>query len=121
MLVLAIILGGLMIYFLTPMRNEIHKDFVQSASKSFTVAMKNSFILTTFHKKAVFALLLFLITILVIWWSHIQTELYNVAHGIQPKIIPTNQAVSYIIGFTFYVFTIYLLLIIRRTIKLLRL
>ena len=121
MLVLAIILGGLMIYFLTPMKKEVIKDFEQHKSKGISVAIKNSLIFTTFHKKAVLALFLFFITISIIWWSHIQAESYNVAHGIQPKKMPSDEAVRYIISFTLYTSSIYLLLIVRRTIKLLRL
>ena len=121
MLVLAIILGGLMIYFLTPMKKEAINDFEQHNSKGISLALKNSFIYTTFNKKAVLALFTFLVTIAIIWWSHIQTESYNAAHGIHSKKMPSDEATRYIIAFTIYSFSIYLLLIIRRTIKLLRL
>ena len=120
MLVLTIILGGLLIYFLTPMKKEATNDFEQQHLKGISVALKNSFIFTTFHKKALFALILFFLTISIIWWSQIQMESYNAAHGILSKKMPTDEAVRYIIGFTIYTFSIYLLLIIRRTIKLLR-
>ncbi|MDX5475092.1 MAG: hypothetical protein LPK00_06090 [Bacillaceae bacterium] len=119
MLVLAIILGGLMIYFLTPMKNEAINDFEQHKSKGISLALKNSFFFTTFHKKAVLALLLLLVTISIIWWSQLQVVSYNAAHGILSKKMPTDEAVRYIIGFSIYTFSIYLLLILRRTIKLL--
>ena len=119
MLVLVIILGGLMIYFLTPMKKAAINDLEQQHLKGVSVALKYSFIFTTFHKKAIFALLLFFITIPIIWWSQIQVESYNAAHGILSEKMPTEEAVKYIIGFTIYTFSIYLLLIIRRTIKLL--
>ncbi len=120
MLVLAIILGGLLIYFLTPSPREVDKDFQQNSNIGLSTAIKDSFISITVHKKAICALLLFTSSLAVIWWSHLQSELYNVAHGVKPLIDPTIQATSYMVGATIYAVVIYLFLIIKRTIKVLK-
>lgn len=120
MFVLAVVLGSLMIYFLTPPQRKADNDFRQAANKNFSVALKNSFIMTTLHRKAIFAIVLFSLSLIAIWWSHLQMELYQVDHGIQSAIEPTGQAISYIIGSTFYAVIIYVLLVFVRTLKLLR-
>ena len=120
MLILAIILGGLMIYFLTPSQRKASEDFRQAANKTFFVALKNSLIMTTLHRKAIFAVLLFLLSLIAIWWSHLQMEQYNIDHGIITQIKPTEQAISYIISSAFYAVIIYVSLVFVRTLKLLR-
>ncbi|MEC1722110.1 hypothetical protein P9265_21250 [Schinkia azotoformans] len=120
MWVMAIILGGLMIFFLTPSPKEAEKDFQQNSNMGLSVAIKASFISTTVHRKAIFALLLFTVSLIVIWWSHLQIELYNVAHGVRPLIDPTVQATSYMVGTTIYALVIYLFLIFKRAIKILK-
>lgn len=117
MLVFAIVLGGLMIYFLTPTHMEVEKEFSKSG---FSGAFKASFIQTTLHKKAILALLLFVATLTSIWWSYYQMQLYNDAHGIIPTIQPSHEAVMYMTGTTIYTALIYLLLILIRTIKLMK-
>lgn len=50
MLVLAIILGGLLIYFLTPSPREVDKDFQQNSNIGLSTAIKDSFISITVHQ-----------------------------------------------------------------------
>ncbi|MEH7237948.1 hypothetical protein [Bacillus sp. JJ1562] len=120
MLVLALVLGGLMIYFLTPLTREMDRNFKKYSNKSLSVALKNSFIFTTVHKKAIFALLLVTVSLVAIWWSHLDIESYNIAHGGETLIDPTKQAITYMIGAASYALGIYLFLIIKRTIKIIK-
>ena len=53
---MALVLGGLQIFFLTPSQNEVSIGFQEHSKMTFSVAIKESLIKTIFHKKADYSL-----------------------------------------------------------------
>lgn len=109
MIVMGIVWGGLFVYLLVPfyVKTETHSKM------TFVEALKDSFIKITFHKKALLALLLLVITLSVNWWSQAQDVIYNEMHGINAPTQSVNNLVIIIV----YALIIYLLVIGRRSIK----
>ncbi|MFO1446175.1 hypothetical protein KDN24_23825 [Bacillus sp. Bva_UNVM-123] len=118
--VMALVCGILMIYFLTPLKREARIESQQHSKMNFSIAFKKSLVKTTFHIKAIFAFLLLLLTLIAIWWYHVDLEWYNREHGITMLIDPTAQAFRYMIAVTAYAGLIYFLLIVRRSFILLK-
>jgi len=116
--VMAIVCGGLMIFFLTPTKREAIIDNQQKSKMSFAEALKYSSIQTLFHKKAILAFLQLVITLIIIWQYHADLEWYNSAHGVISAVNPTKQAVLYMIAVTVYAVMIYLILVLRGMKKL---
>lgn len=118
--VMALVCGGLLIFFLTPSQRAANIDIQQNSKMSFAEALKASSIHTIFHKKAILAFLQLVITLIMIWQYYADLEWYNGAHGVISSINPTKQAVLYMIAVTVYAVMIYLVLVVRRTMKLIR-
>ena len=114
---MALVCGGLMIYFLTPTQGVASINSQQHSKMSFAEALKASSIQTIFHKKAILAFLQLVITLIMIWQYHVDLEWYNSAHGVISSTSPTKQAVLYMIAVTVYAVMIYLVLVVRGTIK----
>ncbi|WP_099355048.1 hypothetical protein [Fredinandcohnia onubensis] len=113
LIMMAIVWGGLLFYFLAPtQRNPATRTH---GKLNFVDALKYSFVNVTFHKKAILALTLIVVTIFVTSWSQQQAELYNAMHGINSQTRPIN----YTLGIVIYSIIIYLLHIIGGTLKLL--
>jgi hypothetical protein len=119
-IVMALVLGGLQIYFLTPFRNGVSNGYHENATLRFSDAIKKSFINTTFHKKAVLAFLLLFFTLIFIRGYYEDLDWYNEAHGVISSIEPTVYAKNYMIAATGYSIIIYIAIVFRRAIKLRR-
>lgn len=115
--VLAIVCGGLMIFFLTPSQRIENIDIQKHSKMSFVEAWKASSTQTIFHKKAILALLQLVVTLIVIWQYHVDLEWYNREHGVISSTTPTEQAILYMIAVTLYAVMIYLVLVVKGTIK----
>lgn len=111
---MAIVWGGLFSYFLAPIQRK--SETLAHGQLNFVDALKQSFVNVTFHKKAILALTLIVVTIFVTSWSRQQEELYNEIHG----IIALTQPINYTLGIVIYSIIIYLLHIIGWTLLLLR-
>ncbi|MFD1779207.1 hypothetical protein ACFSFW_11055 [Fredinandcohnia salidurans] len=113
LIMMAIVWGGLLFYFLTPIKR--NPETVAHGKINFLDALKYSFVNVTFHKKAILALTLIVVTIFVTSWSQQQTELYNEMHGINSQ----TQPINYTLGIVMYSILIYLLHIIGKSLKFL--
>ncbi|MCH1626727.1 hypothetical protein [Fredinandcohnia quinoae] len=114
LLMMAIVWGVLYIYFLTPLPFQKSTETEQHSEMKFGSALKLSVIKITFHRKAILAFILLLITLFVTWWSQVQNEIYNEIHGISLQTTPIN----YTVGTIVYAVIIYLLMVGRRALKL---
>lgn len=113
LIMMAIVWGGLLFYFLAPTQR--NPATVAHGKINFVDALKYSFVNVTFHKKAILALTLIVVTIFVTSWSQQQAELYNEMHGINSQ----TQPINYTLWIVMYSLMIYLLHIIGRSLKLL--
>lgn len=111
---MAFIWGGLLIYFLIPFQRIERTEI--PVEKTFINALKYSFVKVTFHKKAILALILVLITIFVTLWSQNQSVLYDEIHGISTQ----SKPIKYTMGIIMYSGMIYVIIIGRNMMKLLR-
>jgi len=119
--VMALVCGGLMIFFLTPTQKGVNTgNFQQNVDMSFSEAFRASFIHTIFHKKALLAFLQLVITLIIIWQFHVDLEWYNGVHGVISSTAPIKQAVLYMIAGTVYAVMICIVLVGRGTIKLIK-
>lgn len=119
-LVFAIVWGALMIYFLLPFSENNYLKIEENTKSTFLDLLKDSVVKITMHKKAIFAAIMLIITLIYIWSSHSQMEWYTNAHGGELSYNPTQQAVSYMLNVVIYTMILYLFLVIRRTLMLLK-
>ena len=106
---MAFVWGVLLFYFLTPTHRK--SEITQKGKIKFIHALKDSFVNVTFHKKAMLALSLLVVTLLVITWSHQQEVLYNEIHGIGAQ----TQSIYYTLGIVIFSVIIYLSKILGKT------
>lgn len=114
LIMMAIVWGGLLTYLLAPIQRK--SETLALGQINFVDALKQSFVNVTFHKKAILALILIVVTLFVTSWSQQQEELYNEIHGINSQTRPIN----YTLGIVIYSIIIYLLHIIGWTLLFLR-
>lgn len=110
MLILAIVWGILLFYFLTPLTT---KSATTCDIRNFPSALKQSLVTVTFQKKAVLAFTLVILTLLAVWWSQSQDVIYAELHALKIE----NQP-QYNLGILMYSLFIYALVIVRFAIKL---
>jgi hypothetical protein len=115
LMVFGIVWGGLMVCFLTPFTN---KTNIEGSSKvTVSKAFKESLTRFILHKKAILALLMLIITLNFIWSYFGSMDDYNKLHGVTRES-GKPQAIFYMISLTLYSVTLYILLAIRRVVKL---
>ncbi|WP_079504643.1 hypothetical protein [Mesobacillus jeotgali] len=108
LVVFAIVWGGLMIFFLTP---------VNDKGESYTtVTWKVSLTRLILHKKAILAFALLLATLFSFWFYFESAEDYNQLHGIT-KESAEPQVIFYMVSVVIYTIIIYLFLAVRWAIK----
>lgn len=96
-------------------------DFEENTKVTFLNILKDSFVKIAMHKKAIFALIMLIITLIYIWSSHSQIEWHNNIHGGgELSFNPTKQAIYYMTSLIIYAVFLYLFLAIRRTLMLLK-
>ena len=112
LLVFGIVWGGLMSYFLMPLDDKISLE--GTFSHVFIVSLKKLF----FHKKAIFAFVLLVITVMSIWYYSLSAEEYDKLHGITGESAdPHEQAIIYTISTIVYATLLYLFLAVRWTVR----
>ncbi|MBS8266334.1 hypothetical protein DYI25_18080 [Mesobacillus boroniphilus] len=111
--VFAIVWGGLMTYFLIPFDNKISIE--GTFPKAFMVSLKKQ----VFHKKAILAFALLLVTLITIWSDFKSAVVYDILHGItrESAADPQEQAIFYMISVMIYAALLYLFLAVRWTVK----
>ncbi|WP_227940286.1 hypothetical protein [Alkalihalobacillus deserti] len=85
--------------------------------QNFTDVLKESFIKITFNGKTLLAFLFYIVILFAIWRYHLQIERYNESHGVISPVEPREQALLYMTYFSIITLSIYLLIIIRNTVK----
>lgn len=110
--VFAIVWGGLMSYFLRPFDDKISME--GTFSRVFIVSLKK----LLFHKKAVLAFLLLVITLASIWFYFLSAEEYAKLHAItrESAADPQEQAIFYMISTVLYTALLYLISAVRWTV-----
>ena len=111
-IVFAVIWGGLMFYFLTP----IERNTLQSKKGiSFKKAFMASLLSGMKHKKIILAFVLLIGTLIGVWLNYAQLEWHNAAHGGgEMTFNPTTQAIYSIVAITIYTVMLYLLSAYKR-------
>jgi hypothetical protein len=112
-IMLALVWGVLLVYFLTPFQRK--KDSLPKDKMSFSAAVRLSIVSVTFHKKAIMAFTLILLSCIAVWWSQSQNDLYRETHALDPERQP-----PYLIGILLYSLLVYCLVVVRKAIKLLK-
>jgi len=112
LIMMALIWGALLIFFLVPFSKS--KDPGILDNMNFTEALKHSFVMITFHKKAILAFLLIAITLFITLWTVNQNVYYNEIHAIKPQ----PSSFKFPLGVLVYSAAVYIVLIISRAIKL---
>ena len=107
-IVMSIIWGGLMCYFISP----FHKNDVGNVT-SMKVALKVSLQRVTFHRKFLLAMVLFILTYLAIWYSYKDLAWYNEAHGVSNTFNMAETVPFYLAGVTLYTLFIYFTIVVK--------
>lgn len=108
MLIMTIVWGILLFYFLTPFKKKPATN-----PMNFHSALKQSVVSVTFHNKAVLGFTLVIFTLLAVWWSQSQNVIYAELHALKIEKQP-----PYAIGTLMYSILIYVLVIARYAIML---
>ena len=114
-IVVGLIWGGLMIFFLMPFNLELQV----MPKMSFSQVFKRNFINLLLHKKAILAFVMLIVTLHYFWQFYESIQVYQYIHGEDGFRIanPKEHAIYYMIGTCIYAILIYLLLVLRRTHK----
>ena len=114
-IVIGLIWGGLMIYFLMPFNLEPQV----MPNMTFSQAFKRNLIKLVLHKKAILGLVLLVVTLHYFWQYYGAIQVYQYLHGEEGFAIvnPKVHAIYYMVGTCIYAVLIYLLLVWRRTYK----
>lgn len=118
--VMLLIYSGLLLYFLIPSLNELSCTNQQQSSKRFTQVLKESLKKLSVHKKAIFALILLIFTLLFIWFNTKAADDHFNAHSGYPPISSNFQAIYSMCGVMIYTIALYLLLAFVNTFKVLK-
>ncbi|MCG1023582.1 hypothetical protein [Sutcliffiella horikoshii] len=113
-IVISIIWGGLMLYFIIPFHKT--KEAPENLT-SIKVAMKISLKVVTFHRKVFLAFAFLLLTYLAIWYSNKDLAWYNEAHGVPHKSNTVEKLSFYLAGVTTYTLFIYFAVVVRRALS----
>lgn len=108
--VVAIVWGGLMIYFLTPFHGKIERN----PNDPFTKVLQESMTRLILHKKAILAFLLLLVTLMSIRSYFISAEEYARLHAITRE---SGNPAIYMVSVVLYAALLYLLLAVRWALK----
>ncbi|PYF08330.1 hypothetical protein [Ureibacillus chungkukjangi] len=114
-IVVGLIWGGLMIYFLMPFNLELQA----MPNIAFSQVFKRNSLKLIFHKKAFLALVMVVVTLYYFWQFYGSIQVYQTIHGEDGFTIvnPKEHAIYYMIGTCIYSILIYILLVLRRTYK----
>ncbi|KMJ57232.1 hypothetical protein AB685_17675 [Bacillus sp. LL01] len=104
LLMIAIIWGGLMLYFIIP-SDEMQELPHQTMSLGEVLIISLNSV--TFHFKTVLVLLFLLLTYLAIWYSLKDITWYNEAHGVPSTADPADKLPFYLAGVTIYAVLLY--------------
>jgi len=113
--VLTLIYSGLMIYFIVPL--DRNKRLVIQHPCAFSTLFKENLMRLFFHKKALFATMLFILLLTGIWFGIKQQESHINAHSGNPPIQTNTTAIFYMCGLLIYTIVLYLLLALTTTLK----
>lgn len=106
-IVIGVIWGGLMFYFLTPFKS---KPLQRNKDDSF----RDDFLASLFggikHKKFIFAFVMLIVTLVCVWLGYSQLKWHNDNHGGgEMTFNPTIKSIYYMVGITIYTGILYLL------------
>ena len=106
-IVIGVIWGGLMFYFLTPFKS---KSLQNNKNKSVRSALFASLLSVMMHKKAILAFAMLTITLVCVWLNYSQLKWHNDNHGGgEMAFNPITKAIYYMIGITIYTGILYFL------------
>ncbi|MGD7054356.1 hypothetical protein [Sutcliffiella horikoshii] len=109
--VMSVIWGGLMLYFIIP----FHKNSEAPISvSSLRPAVKVSLQRVTFHRKFLLAMVLLILTCIAIWYSYKDLAWYNEAHGVPQNFNAIEALPFYLAGVTLYAMLIYIVVVVKR-------
>lgn len=118
--VMLLIYSGLIIFFLVPFQRGLSLINQQKNPITFTPIYKDNLMELIFHKKAIFAFILFIFTLLLIWLNYKTADDHFNKHSGYPPISSNLQAIYSICGVIIYTVILYLLLAFVRTIKIVK-
>ncbi len=115
--ILLVIYSGLMTFFLVPFQRQKNVETQTQTSLTFQTVFKNHLVNMIFHRKALFAYLLFGFTLCIIWFGYDAEEVHYNAHSGYPSISTDFQAL-FVMGLTIiYSIVLCLFLALIRTVK----
>ena len=110
-IVMAVIWGGLLLYFIIPFHENADKH---QHKKTIKQAVISSFKRVTGQKKMILAVSFLLLTYLAIWYSAKDLAWYNQAHGVTAAADPAGKVPIYLAGVTIYALLLYLTVVGRQ-------
>lgn len=111
--VLTFIYSGLMTFFIVPF--DRNKPFEHPCT--FSTLFRENLMRLIFHKKPLFAVILFILLLTGIWFGFKQQEYHIHAHSRNHPIHTITIAIFYMFGLFIYTIVLYLLLALTTTLK----
>lgn len=118
--VMLFIYTELMYFFIVPFRQEFNATAQGKSSKTGTQIFKENLRQLIVHRKALFALMMFVCTLLLIWFTTKAAENHFNAHSGYPPVYSTSKAMYSIWGIIIYTIMLYVLIALKRTIKVMK-
>lgn len=118
--VMFLVYGGLITFFLVPFPKKVNSRNQQQSQIAYSTVIKDTFIRTIFHKKAIFALILLSFTLFSIWGGYAQAEYHINSHSGYPPISTNQKAITSICSVFVYTIVIYLAIVLVKTQKIVK-
>ncbi|AVK83882.1 hypothetical protein C3943_10030 [Lysinibacillus sp. B2A1] len=111
--VLTFIYSGLMTFFIVPF--DRNKPFEHPCT--FSTLFRENLMRLIFHKKPLFAVILFILLLTGIWFGFKQQEYHIHTHSRNHPIHTNTIAIFYMFGLFIYTIVLYLILALTTTLK----
>ncbi|WP_078380773.1 hypothetical protein [Sutcliffiella halmapala] len=116
--VLLLVYTGLIIFFLVPFQSDKSTKIPQQSLQTFKTVYKVSLMKMIFHKKAIFAFLLVIISLLFIWLGFSEADSHTNRHSGNPPISTKLEAIINMSMMLVYTLILYLSLALIRALKI---